>query len=59
VSPVFVVILDASLNGSSFCTTEDVIEAESAERAEAKAIAAWCELEPRLTFRPLLTLQQS
>ena len=52
---MFVVILDATLHGSSVMTTEDVIEAASATEAEAKAIEQWKRAEPGFTFRPLFT----
>jgi hypothetical protein len=57
--PVFVVVLDAQLHGSSAFSTEDVIEADSPEQAEQRAIAAWRELEPRYSFTPLfITVRQ-
>jgi hypothetical protein len=53
--PEFVVILRASRGGSPAFTTEDVIEADSCEQAERKAISAWQDVEPSYTFTPLLT----
>jgi hypothetical protein len=58
VSPVYVVILHATLHGSSVMATEDVVEAYSPEQAEEQAIAAWRALEPRFNFSPLLVLQR-
>jgi hypothetical protein len=55
---MFVVILDVSINGASFRTTEDVIEADSPAEAEAKLIEQWKRAEPTFTFRPLLTMIQ-
>jgi hypothetical protein len=57
--PEFVVILRASLYGSSAFTTEDVVEAADAASAEAKAIAAWRNVEPLYDFAPLLTTVSS
>ena len=51
------VILDVRANGSSFGTTEDIIEADSAEQAERQAIEAWRAVRPDRTFHPLLTLR--
>jgi hypothetical protein len=55
VTTLYVVVLDAQLHGLSAFSTEDVIEADSPEQAEQRAIAAWRELEPRYTYTPLLT----
>jgi hypothetical protein len=43
----FTLILEAQLNGSVAHTTCDVIDADSCDDAEALAIAAWREAEPR------------
>jgi len=55
---MFVVILDATLHGSSVMSTNDTIEAPSATDAERMAIEAWKRVYPAYTFRPLVTLQQ-
>jgi hypothetical protein len=54
---VYVVILDATLHGSSVMSTEDTVEAASAEEAEAEAIHQWSQAEPKLRFIPLYTAQ--
>jgi hypothetical protein len=51
----YVVILQASRHGSPDHTTRDVIEADSFEEAEQKAIAAWRDANPRYSYSPLLT----
>jgi hypothetical protein len=51
----FEVVLEAVIDGSAAGTTRDVIEAGDSAEAEAKAIAAWEQVDPRFTFRPLLT----
>jgi hypothetical protein len=51
------VILAATLHGASIGSTNDVIEATSAVQAEALAIEAWREREPKLTFHPLFTCE--
>jgi hypothetical protein len=48
---MYVVILDVSINGASFRTTEDVIEAPDATEAERIAVEQWKAVEPRFTFR--------
>jgi hypothetical protein len=55
--PMYEVILEAVLHASVAHTTHDVIEADDAAAAEEKAVEAWTRVEPRLTFRPLLTVQ--
>lgn len=52
----YTVILDVRLHGSAYATTEDIIEADSAEAAERQAIMAWRAVRPDRTFHPLLTL---
>jgi hypothetical protein len=52
----YMVILDVRAHGSAYATTEDIIEADSAEQAERQAIDAWRALRPDRTFHPLLTL---
>jgi hypothetical protein len=54
---MFTVILQAHLNGSPSHTTRDVIDADSCEAAEAVAIAAWRDADPRFVYSPLLTTQ--
>jgi hypothetical protein len=56
--PMFVVVLDAQLHGSSVMSTRDVIEADTPEQAEQRAIAAWRALEPRYTYTPLFTRER-
>jgi hypothetical protein len=51
------VILAVVLHGATVGSTDDVIEAEDAADAEAKAIAAWRAAGPGCSFRPLLTMQ--
>jgi hypothetical protein len=55
----FLVILQANLNGSPSHTTRDVIDADTCADAEAQALAAWREADPRFTYSPLLTTQRS
>jgi hypothetical protein len=58
VTAVFVVTLAAYLRGSSIASTEDVIEADSADEAVAHAIREWQRVEPELTFQPLVVVQR-
>jgi hypothetical protein len=55
-TPMFKVVLDRHVNNASYGTTEDVVEADSAYEAEEQAIAAWRELDPRFSYRALLTV---
>jgi hypothetical protein len=54
--PMFEVVLEAVLDGSAAFTTADVVEAADAPAAEARTIEAWEQVEPRFTYRPLLTI---
>lgn len=53
----FLVVLEVVWRGAVVGSTEDVIEAEDADDAERKAIAAWQARRPGCSFRPLLTTQ--
>lgn len=53
----YTVILDVRANGNAYATTEDIIEADSAEDAERQAIDAWKAVRPDRSFHPLLTLR--
>jgi hypothetical protein len=50
--------LEVRFNGSPWSSTRDVVEADTAEQAEADAIAAWeaAEADPRFSYRPLITI---
>jgi len=50
------VILDVVFGGASVGSTDDTFIATSAAEAEAKAIAAWKQVRPSCSFRPLLTV---
>jgi hypothetical protein len=52
----YIVILEVRAGGSPCGSTEDPIEADSAKKAETKAIALWRAVRPDRTFSPLLTL---
>ena len=52
----WIVILEVRAGGSPCGSTEDVIDALTAEQAETKAIALWRAARPDRTFAPLLTL---
>jgi hypothetical protein len=52
----YVVVLEVRRHGSSFGTTEDVIEAADAAEAEAQAVAAWKNARHECSYAPLLTL---
>jgi hypothetical protein len=51
------VVLDRQVNGSSYGTTSDVVEADSAYEAEETLIAQWREIDPRFSYRAILTIQ--
>jgi len=53
----YAVVLEAHLGHACIGSTRDVIEAESADAAQATALARWHEAEPGLRFAPLLTVQ--
>ena len=53
----YTVILDVRAHGSSYTTTEDIIEATTPQAAEQQAIRAWRAVRPDRTFHPLLTLR--
>jgi hypothetical protein len=53
----FVVVLDRALRGASVGSTEDDIEADTAEAAEAIAIASWKTVAPQYTYHALITTQ--
>ena len=52
----YTVILDVRADGSSLGTTEDIIEADSAEEVERLAIEAWRQVRPDRSFHALLVL---
>ena len=54
----YTVILAKLYAGASVGSTEDVFDAASAEQAEALAVAAWEQADPRYNYRPLLTLDR-
>lgn len=51
----FVVTLEIRYRGAAVGTTEDVIEAETADEAERIAIERWRAKRPNRAFAPLLT----
>ena len=56
--PSYTVILNVSQNGAAVGSTNDVIEAESADEAERKAIEAWKVARPACSFTPLFTREE-
>jgi hypothetical protein len=58
VTAVFTVLLAITMNGSSIGSTEDVIEADTADEAERETVEAWTRVRPECTFGPLLTIRQ-
>jgi hypothetical protein len=54
----FRVILEMRLHGSACGSTDDVIDAETADEAEQTAIREWKKVRPDLTFAPLLTVAE-
>jgi hypothetical protein len=57
--PRFLVVLEVVWRGAVVGSTENVIEADDAADAEAKAIAAWLAVRRGCSFRPLLTSQRA
>jgi hypothetical protein len=55
---MYTVVLDITRNGTSIGSTEDVFEAESADDATARIVAAWKALRPDMTPYALLVLEQ-
>jgi hypothetical protein len=55
----FTVILDVRYGGSSFGTTEDVIEAATAAEAERLAIEQWTAARPDRTYHALLVVEEA
>ena len=55
----FVVTLEIRYHGSACGTTEDVIEADTAEQAERLAIERWRVKRPDRTYAPLLTVERA
>ena len=53
----YTVILEVRLHGSACGSTEDVIEAETADEAIEKAFRQWRRAQPAMTFAPLLTIK--
>jgi hypothetical protein len=53
----FEVVLERRLNGAASGSTHDTIDAATPDEGEQKDIAAWAQIEPRFTYRPLLTTQ--
>jgi hypothetical protein len=56
VMQLFTVVLEVRWNGSACGTTEDVIEAETADEAIEKARTQWKRVEPSFSFHPLLVI---
>jgi hypothetical protein len=52
----FTVILAVRWKGATVGSTEDVIEAATADEAIEKAVEAWRALKPCCTFHPMLVL---
>ena len=53
---VFTVMLAVVFEGATVGSTEDEFEADTAQEAEALAVAAWRAVRPDRDYRPLLTL---
>jgi hypothetical protein len=54
----FVVILEVRVHGAPCGSTQDVIEAASADLAVREATRLWRAAMPGRTFAPLLVIQQ-
>jgi hypothetical protein len=54
--PTFTVILAIRWRGATVGSTRDEIEAETADEAIEKAIAAWKAVRPDCSFHPLVAV---
>jgi hypothetical protein len=54
--PIYEVILIARRGPDAVGSTRDVIEADTLDKAVARAVAAWREVEPELDFAALVVL---
>ena len=54
----YTVILQNVYVGAPIGSSEDVFDAATAEDAEALAIAAWTQADPRHSYQPLFTLDR-